>query len=170
VRAYIEKRQRAGFSNGSINRELAALKRAFHLAVTGKLLSHDHVPSIELLQEAPPRSGFFEPDQFQAVLKRLPPPIQPVALFGYETGWRLREIITLQWRQVDLQAGSVRLDPGTTKNREGRVAYLSPRLLAVLQAQADATRQLGLRRGCIIPWVFHRNGGRAFQQHGGRIF
>jgi Phage integrase, N-terminal SAM-like domain len=32
VRAYVVKRQREGASNGSINRELAALKRVFNLA------------------------------------------------------------------------------------------------------------------------------------------
>jgi hypothetical protein len=61
---------------------------------------------------------------------------------------------------VDLKEGCVRLDPGTTKNREGRLAYLSPRLLAVLQVQAEATRNLERRRGQIIPWVCHRNGLR----------
>ncbi len=57
VRAYIEKRQRAGTANGSINRELAALRRAFTLAVKARTLSHDHVPEIPMLKEAPPRSG-----------------------------------------------------------------------------------------------------------------
>jgi integrase len=160
VRAYVDKRQQASFSNGSINRELAALKRAFRLAAKAKLLSHDQIPDIPMLQEAPPRSGFFEADQFQMVLRHLPVAIQPVALFGYETGWRLREIITLEWRQVDLQAGSVRLDPGTTKNRDGRIAYLSPGLLDVLRTQAASTRELEYKKGQIIPWVFHRRGRR----------
>src|SRR3989442_1016390 len=100
------------------HRELACLRRAFNLASKAKLLSRDHVPDVPMLQEAPPRAGFFEGEQFQAVLKCLPPDIKPVALFGYETGWRLREVINLQWRQVDLQGGSARLEPGSTKNRE----------------------------------------------------
>jgi integrase len=168
IRAYVGRRQQAGYANGSINRHLAALKRMFRLALQGGRVQR--VPHIALLLEAPPRAGFFEPEQFEAVLRQLPSAIQPIALFAYELGWRLRELLTLQWRQVDLQVGSVRLDPGSTKNREGRVAYLSLGLLAVLRAQAEATRALELRRGCIIPWVFHRNGGRAFRQHGGRIF
>ncbi len=160
VRTYVEKRQRAGLSNGTINRELAAIKRAFRLAVKARVLSHDHVPDIPMLKEAPPRAGFFAPEQFQAVLRHLRPEVKPVALFAYETGWRLREIITMQWRQVDLQAGTARLDPGTTKNREGRLVYLSPGLLHVLKAQEAGARALEREKGIIIPWVFHRRGKR----------
>jgi hypothetical protein len=40
--------------------------------------------------------------------------------------WRIgSEVLPLQWRQVDLRVGEVRLDPGTTKNREGRAMKLS---------------------------------------------
>ena len=158
VRRFIDQRRQAGAANGTINRELAALKRMFRLALQDGRVQR--VPHIPMLQEAPPRAGFFEADAFDAVLRHLPPPIRPVALVAYELGWRLREVLTLQWRQVDLEVSCVRLDPGTTKNRDGRVAYLSPELLTVLTAQAAATQELERRRGCIIPWVFHRNGAR----------
>jgi integrase len=160
VRAYVEKRQAARFANASINRELAALKRAFRLGVKGKQIPHDAVPDVPMLKEAPPRAGFFEAEQFQAVLRGLPPDVRPVALFGYETGWRVREIVGLQWRQVDLEGGTVRLDPGSTKNGEGRVAYCSPALLETLRAQRAATVELERKRGRIVPWVFHRRGQR----------
>ena len=160
VRTYVATRQRAAAANGSVNRELAALRRAFRLAVKARVLSHDHVPDIPMLKEAPPRAGFFEPKQFQALLRHLRPEVKPVALFAYETGWRLREIITLEWRQVDLTQGSVRLDPGTTKNREGRLIYVSPQLLEVLRAQGTATRDLERAKGIIVPQVSHRRGKR----------
>jgi integrase len=158
VQGYIHQRQAAGYRNASINLELAALKRMFRLAAISKLLSSDDVPYIPMLKAAPPRSGFFEPDQFQAVLKHLPLDIRPVAMLGYEIGWRPREITELQWRHVNLDVGFVRLDPGTTKNGEGRLVYLSPTMLDALRAQAAATRDLERRRGIIIPWVFHRQG------------
>ncbi|QOJ37074.1 MAG: tyrosine-type recombinase/integrase [Nitrospira sp.] len=44
-----------------------------------------------------------------------------MVIFAYHTGWRIRsEVIPLTWRQVDLHSGIVRLEPGTTKNDEGR--------------------------------------------------
>jgi len=156
VRAYVERRQAAGFANGSINRELAALKRMFRLAVQGGRLHR--APHIPMLQEAAPRAGFFEAERFEAVVRNLPEAIRPVALFSHETGWRFREIITLEWRQVDLEQGCARLDPGTTKNREGRLAYLSPALLDVLRRQRAETQRLERAKGSIIPSVFHRRG------------
>jgi integrase len=41
---------------------------------------------------------------------------------AYYTGWRVNsEILTLQCHQIDRKAGVIRLEPGTTKNRDGRV-------------------------------------------------
>jgi osmotically inducible protein OsmC len=44
-------------------------------------------------------------------------------------------------RHVDLEAGTVRLDPGTTKNRDGRVAYLTPELKVAGSAADCRCRQ-----------------------------
>src|SRR6185312_2356136 len=103
----------------TINRELAALKRMFTLAIrSAKLMHRPHIP---MLREDNTRRGFFERAQFEAVRAHLPLPLQAVATFAYYTGWRTKsEILPLKWSQVDRVAGIVRLEPGTTKNREGR--------------------------------------------------
>ena len=63
--------------------------------------------------------------------------MRPVVTFAYVTGWRINsEVLPLEWRQVDLRVGEVRLDPGTTKNREGRVFYLTAELLQLFEAPA----------------------------------
>ena len=39
----------------------------------------------------------------------------------YITGWRVKsEILTRQWAHVDFHSGWLRLEPGETKNAEGR--------------------------------------------------
>jgi integrase len=86
----------------------------------------------------------------------LPEYARPPATFAYITGWRLKsEILTLQWRQVDFKAGVVRLEPGTTKNLDGRTFPMIPELRATLEAQRAATETLQRMTGSIIPWVFH---------------
>lgn len=70
VLAYQRHRKEQGAANATINRELAALKRMFRLAEkAGRVARRPH---IDMLQEANARKGFFEPDQFEAVLEHLP--------------------------------------------------------------------------------------------------
>jgi integrase len=102
----------------TIHYELAILKRMFSLAIEkGRLDRKPHIPSLELHNT---RTGFFEEGEFKAVQAHLSEDLRPVAEFAYLTGWRKQEILKLQWRQVDFEAGTVRLEPGSTKNDEGR--------------------------------------------------
>ncbi len=88
--------------------------------------------------------------------KQLPAEPQPVITFAYITGWRLAsEVPHLEWRHVDFESGEVRLDPGTTKNREGRVFKMTTELHKLLKAQ-DAARERLKKAGKICRWVFFR--------------
>lgn len=144
-------------SVGEINRELTVLKRMFSLAVeAGKL---HHKPRIVLLREDNVRVGFFEREQYEAVLAHLPEGMQPAVTFAYVTGWRINsEVLPLQWRQVDLRVGEVRLDPGTTKNREGRVFYLTAELHQALKRQRALADEIQREKKMIVQHVFfHRH-------------
>lgn len=156
VRRFVARRQEEEASNGEVNRELAIVKRAFSLAAqAGKIMVKPHVP---MLKENNVRTGFFEEEQFENVCAHLPEDLQGMITFAYITGWRMRsEIWTLQWSQIDFAAGTIRLEPGTTKNDEGRVFPITQELRAILEGQkakADALK----KRGIICPWVFHRDG------------
>jgi integrase len=157
VTRYVAQRQAEKAAAGTINRELAALKRMFSLAVRGDRIPR--APHVALLQENNVRKGFFEREQFEAISKHLRPYLRPVMTFAYLTGWRaLSEVLPLQWRQVDFKTGTVRLEPGTTKNNEGRTFYLTPELRACLEAQRILTDSLQKKTRQVIPWVFHHNG------------
>jgi len=158
IRAYAADRQAQGAANASINRELAALKRMFTLAVqAGKLHAKPHIP---MLREDNVRRGFFEAEQFDAVRGRLPEALRVVVTFAYITGWRIAsEILPLEWRQVDWSGRVVRLDPGTTKNREGRSFPFTTALEALLKVQFEEHKRLrGI--GTYVALVFHRRGKR----------
>jgi integrase len=143
-------------SVGEINRELTVLKRMFSLAVeAGKLHRKPHIP---MLREDNVRVGFFEREQYEAVLAHMPEAMRPAVTFGYVTGWRINsEVLPLQWRQVDLRVGEVRLDPGTTKTREGRVFYLTTELQQLLRRQRDLADEIQRQKKMIVQHVFfHR--------------
>ena len=76
--------ERRPVSVGEINRELTVLKRMFSLAVeAGKL---HRKPHIAMLREDNVRVGFFEHEQYEAVLAHLPEAMRPVVTFAYVTG------------------------------------------------------------------------------------
>jgi integrase len=59
---------------------------------------------------------------------------------------------------VDLAGGFVRLEPGTTKNTEGRAFPLIPEMRAILERRQAITRRCERAQGRIIAHVFHRYG------------
>jgi integrase len=146
--------ERKPASDAEINRELATLKRMFTLAIQArKLLFRPHIP---MLKERNVRKGFLEPEQVAGVVKHLQPAIQPVVQFAAITGWRIKsEVLPLEWRNVDFEAGEVRLDAHTTKNDEARVFPMTIELRRVLQSQHEKREQLK-KAGHIIKWVFWR--------------
>ena len=106
---------RGGRSSGTVHRGLAA----FNLGIqAGKLIPKPYVPK---LKENNVRTGFFEPAQFTAVRGHLPEYLKPYVTFAYITGWRKSEISSLKWHQINFDTGRVILNPGTTKNDDGRV-------------------------------------------------
>jgi integrase len=158
VDAYVVDRKEAGASNAEINRELAVLKRMFSLAMhAGKVF---HRPHIAMLKEDNTRKGFFERSQFEAVRKHLPVELRTLVTIAYWTGWRVpSELMKLEWRQVDENRQIIRLEPGTTKNREGRT-FPYAELLEVVAAIKECRKATdsAKRKGTIIPDVFHRDG------------
>jgi len=144
-------------ATATVNRELAALRRAYRLAVRQGILVT--APPVVALREDNVRTGFFEPDQFEVVCKRLREAEADIVRFCYHTGWRSKsEVFPLRWAQVDWAGGFVRLEPGTTKNREGRAFPITPALRAILERRREFTRRCERMQGRIIPWVFHRKG------------
>ena len=72
----------------------------------------------------------------------MPKELKPVIQCAYITGWRISsEILTRQKHHVDLRVGWIRLEPGETKNEEGRNFPLTPELREVLERQLDATKE-----------------------------
>jgi integrase len=153
---YAMERQRAGAAPATVKNELAALRRAFNLAVrAGRLPQRPAFPIIDARNR---RKGFFEDSDFRAVLAHLPPDVAAVAEFLYWTGWRKGEALTLEWRHVDLKAGIIRIDD--SKNGEPRTMpfRVLPELAALIDRQRERTSALEQARGIIVPHVFHRDG------------
>jgi len=150
INDYVLFRLDMGAANATVNRELAALKRMFNLGARQTPPIVDRVPHIPSLKERNARKGFFEHWEFLALREALPDYLKGFVTFAYKYGWRLEEITSLKWSQVDRHLGIVRLEVGDTKNDDGRTIYLDDELKDIFLEQwrkRKASKK-------ILPYVF----------------
>lgn len=159
LRDYIKLRKSEGATNAGINRELAALKRAFRLGCPEKVAV---VPKFEMLPEDNQRETYFTEAQFRATLAHANATLKGVLIVLYYTGWRVASVLALEWRHVDLRGGFLNLEAVRTKNRKMVRCPLNilPELKTTLEDLRRLTDEVEKRRGMVIPYVFHRNGER----------
>ena len=153
---YIDQRRKQGAANATINRELGGLRRMFNLGAKQQPSKVLHVPVIPRMCKEHVRTGFFEHDEFLAMRGALPDHQKVPLTIGYWAGMRKGEILNLRWEQVDLQRELIRLDPGSTKNGDGRVVPLMGDMAIVL----ERWRNLTLNSWPSCPWVCHYEGQR----------
>ena len=120
IRRYVALRKQEKAANATINRELAVIKRAFNLGAKHDPPMVTRLFFIPNLAENNVRGGFLSHDDYVKLRYELPEAIRPLLVVGYHTGVRLGELRCLRWKQVELKAGRITLDPGTTKNKDGR--------------------------------------------------
>jgi integrase len=133
LRGYIEHRKSMGAANGSINRELSVLSRAFTLAYEETPRRVSHKLSFTRLPESKPRQGFVEEAQYRALAAHCDEVYMRTMLaLGYSFGFRKAELLTLKVSDVDLLAGAIRLR--TSKNGEPRQVNLTQETRQLLGA------------------------------------
>ncbi len=139
---YVDRRREEHASNATINRELACLKRMCRLAYQAsppRVLSVPHFPH---LKESNVRQGFVTREQYANLVAHCKDLwLRAMLETAYNYGWRVSELLNLRVGQVDLVARTIRLEPGMTKNREGReVTVESGTLLQLLRHCVEAKR------------------------------
>jgi integrase len=132
IRQFILSRQKEGAQSGTINRNLALLRRMLNIArKEGKLPS---VPYFPMLKEGPARTGFLTHEQFNKLYQALPEYVRPLVLLLYWAGCRLGESRKIEWSQVDLTRRQITLQGEQTKSSEPRILPLPDQLVELLKA------------------------------------
>ena len=162
VESYKVMRHAEGAANSTLNRELEVLRHAYFGKDQGLVTS---ILKIKKLEEHNTRTGFFEPAAFASVMKHLTriygsheepaPDLQLACLIAYTYGWRITsEGLILARHQVDMVEGTIRIDPGVTKNKDGRVVYLTPQVRDAMAAHLATLDEWQHATGKITPWLF----------------
>jgi integrase len=121
VARYVDSRQQEGAENATINRELACLKRMYHLGQRMTPPKVLRVPIFPKLREDNIRKGFLEDAAYVRLVDASPELwFRALLELGRTYGWRRGELLRMRVREIDLLARTLRLEPGTTKNRDGR--------------------------------------------------
>jgi ABC transporter substrate binding protein/Phage integrase family len=85
-------------------------------------------------------------------------PLDDIARFGYLTGSRKNEVVTLAWSNVDRTRGLITIAREHSKNAEPRVIPLTPALAAIIERRWKA-RTITRPEGTVLAdLVFHRDG------------
>jgi integrase len=158
---YADARVASGAAAATVNRELAALRRAFRIAVRKQLLPT--MPVVTLLPEDNVREGFIDPPEFARLLGKLreldAPAVADAAEFAYLTCFRRSNALGAVWPWFKLEldrsgtvvGGSVRLPGAVTKNKKPLALPLTGALLALVARRWT-------QRVPECPFVFHRAG------------
>ena len=139
VARYVDDRQHAKAENATINRELACLKRMYHLGQRATPPKVYQSPAFPRLSENNVRKGFLEDAQLGELLSACPEIwFHALVEIGRTYGWRIGELLSMRVEQVDLLARTIRLEPGTTKNRDGREVTMTKRVYGLLKLCSHA--------------------------------
>ena len=158
IEEYKTARKKDGASEVTINRELAVLKRAFSLGIEEELI--ERKPFIKMYPEPEPREGHYEHDEFmrfQDACRQLGAHqnydgemTADIVMFGYYSGWRLRECLQLHKDWVRVQDKIVVLPKAKHKNKSPKIYPLEGKVWTMIEKRLEHASPDGM--------LFHRNG------------
>jgi integrase len=115
-------------SLSTVNRDLATLRRMIRLAQEWRLI--DRVPRIRLIAGEKNREYVISHAEEMAYLGFAPQPLKDIATLLLDTGLRLSEALTLEWRDVHIttegpQRGYICVRQGKSRNARRNVPLTS---------------------------------------------
>ena len=143
IEQYKAARRKQDATPATINRELATLRRMFRYGrneCRPPLVYH--VPPIKLFSEkGNERKGFVEQEHYERMVAEATRPevleteglwLRAFIELAFTYGWRHSELIMLRVRQCNFLTREIHLDPGSTKNNEGRVVIMTDTVRTLL--------------------------------------
>jgi integrase len=155
-----------GVSNASVNRTFEVLRAILRRAVN-EWEWLERAPRIRMLPEPKRRIRWLTREEAQRLLVELPPHLRAIARFSLATGLRQRNVVELEWSQVDLDRRQAWIHPDQAKARRAIAVPLNAQATVVLrQAQGNHPRYVFTYQGEPIKQVNTRAWRRALERAG----
>ncbi len=123
-----------GVSNATVNRMLEVLRAILRRAAK-EWEWIDHIPNIRLLPEPKRRIRWITRDEADRLIAELPEHLAAMVRFSLSTGLRQRNVVELQWMQVDLKRRIAWIHPDQAKAGKGIAVPLNADAMVVLREQ-----------------------------------
>lgn len=130
---YRRKRQQDGRSDITINRELAFLRNLYNMAIKwGKAITNP-MKDVRLARENNQRIRFLSYEEEKRLLQACKAPLKPVVITALHTGFRMSELLSLTWEDVDFDRRIITVKAGYAKNGESRSIPMNEMLKRTLE-------------------------------------
>lgn len=139
IEEYVQERRKK-VAPGTVNRQLATLRRALRLAHEWNVI--DRLPKIRLLQGERTREFVLSREQESVYLRAAPQPLRDLALLMLDTGLRDGEALALRWPDIHLKPaatakfGYLQVQKGKSKTSR-RTVSLTARVREMLSARSQ---------------------------------
>ena len=121
-----------GKSKATVNRYLAAIKRAYNLLIQDDLIAYNPVKKGCMLDEDNKRSRYLSKNEWKRLKLALPDRIYTIVVVALLSGFRLSNVLNLKWEQIDLTMRFIELTKQENKGKKIIRQPISENLFEVL--------------------------------------
>ena len=127
----------------TVKEEISLLRNMLNRGLSYEFISGIPISRYPTVRVDNVRKRVFEKEEYRRLLEECPLWLRRIVIMAHGTGMRQGEILKLQWSDVDLKTGFVRLKASMTKTDEARSVRLLPEVIAMLR---DTPRALHTQR------------------------
>ena len=117
----------------TVKEEINLLRNIFNRALQHEVISKIPVARFPSIKVDNVRKRIFSEEEYRSLVEACPLWLKRIVIMARGTGMRQNEIIQLEWTDVDLQDGFVRLRASKTKTDEARSVRLLPDVIVMLK-------------------------------------
>ncbi len=138
IEAFRAWRKGQGLSPVTVNHDLKLLRKMWNWGIRKGFIDTSPFKigseaAISLAKEFPRDWRFESEEDEQKLLDAASPHLRGIATALLDTACRLGEVLSLQWRDVNLEKREITIRPQKAKTRTGRIVPISARLGSILE-------------------------------------